>query len=236
MQSRCDYSAITSHSLDFVNQSFYLLAFVTKHSLFIPSRPSVPGRYNHYSLASVIHCSFVVAHIVFLRFLYGSLSNLCAQPYMDHCLVCVRSRYGDNNLVNMFGGRSCGITVATNHSHCIPSFLILPGSGGGSVGSGGSSSGGGGGVSMSAPLSPLTARCTTPRRVHMPSNNNDNNDNNAINGNNANNGSNDNNDVCVVDVACGYHHNVAVDAAGAVYTWGGNDKGQLGLGHTHTSM
>lgn len=36
----------------------------------------------------------------------------------------------------------------------------------------------------------------------------------------------------VTKLACGYYHTVAVTEDGAVYTFGRNDYGQLGLGHS----
>lgn len=40
----------------------------------------------------------------------------------------------------------------------------------------------------------------------------------------------------VTQIACGYYHTVAVTDDGAVYTFGRNDYGQLGLGHhRHTA-
>lgn len=40
----------------------------------------------------------------------------------------------------------------------------------------------------------------------------------------------------VTKLACGYYHSVAVTEDGAVHTFGRNDYGQLGLGHTkHTA-
>jgi hypothetical protein len=50
------------------------------------------------------------------RRLTRTLLTTRATNYMEHCLVCVRSRYGDNNLVNMFGGRSCGSTLLTTRA------------------------------------------------------------------------------------------------------------------------
>ena len=35
---------------------------------------------------------------------------------------------------------------------------------------------------------------------------------------------------CVVKVSCGAHHSLVLDAKGAVYAWGENAHGQLGLG------
>lgn len=35
---------------------------------------------------------------------------------------------------------------------------------------------------------------------------------------------------CVVKMACGAHHSLVLDAKGAVYAWGENTHGQLGLG------
>ena len=39
--------------------------------------------------------------------------------------------------------------------------------------------------------------------------------------------------VCIV--AAGMWHTAALTESGDVYTWGGNESGQLGLGHTRSS-
>jgi alpha-tubulin suppressor-like RCC1 family protein len=39
-------------------------------------------------------------------------------------------------------------------------------------------------------------------------------------------------DVCFVAIACGAFHNLALTDDGRLYSWGLNDYGQLGLGHT----
>eukprot|EP01090_Pellita_catalonica_P004359 TRINITY_DN14189_c0_g1_i1.p1 TRINITY_DN14189_c0_g1~~TRINITY_DN14189_c0_g1_i1.p1 ORF type:complete len:405 (+),score=34.30 TRINITY_DN14189_c0_g1_i1:156-1217(+) len=38
----------------------------------------------------------------------------------------------------------------------------------------------------------------------------------------------------VIALACGYEHTAILTNHGELYVWGGNDKGQLGLGHTQT--
>jgi TBC1 domain family member 14 len=39
-------------------------------------------------------------------------------------------------------------------------------------------------------------------------------------------------DALVVDISCGYHHTIALDVDGVIYSWGKNDHGQLGIGNT----
>jgi alpha-tubulin suppressor-like RCC1 family protein len=39
--------------------------------------------------------------------------------------------------------------------------------------------------------------------------------------------------IQIVDVACGYHHTMAVDVSGRVWAFGSNEYGQLGLGDRH---
>lgn len=39
----------------------------------------------------------------------------------------------------------------------------------------------------------------------------------------------------VEQVACGYHHTVALSESGSVFAFGRNDYGQLGLGHREST-
>ena len=40
----------------------------------------------------------------------------------------------------------------------------------------------------------------------------------------------------MTDISCGDAHNVALVAAGQVYSWGDNSAGQLGISNTYTDI